>query len=122
MAMIFEISENAKFFCYARGVDMRKGIQSLYSLIRTGGELDALNGDVFIFIGSNCKSVKLLRWHKNGFLLSHKRLEVGRFIPLVKDDNKPFIEIERYLLRKIINRIKQRSLMSEIKQKAMLNI
>ncbi len=70
MSMLFEVKEDSRFYCFAAGVDMRKGIQGLYALIRSGSNLDALSGDVFVFIGSNLKSIKVLQWHRNGFLLS----------------------------------------------------
>lgn len=84
MAMIFNIKEDARFYCFTNGVDMRKGINSLYGLIKQASELDALSGDVYIFIGTNIKSIKVLQWDKNGFLLCHKKLEIGRFTLLTQ--------------------------------------
>lgn len=120
--MIFDIQEGARFYCFAQGVDMRKGIPSLYALIKLNSTLDALSGDVFVFIGSNCKSIKVLWWHKNGFLLSHKRLEVGRFSLLSRCASEAFIELSSPELRKMIERVKQRSVMNELKQRAVLNL
>ena len=118
MAMIFDIGEDARFYCFGAGVDMRKGIQGLYALIRASSDLDALSGDVFVFIGTNCKSIKVLQWHRNGFLLTHKRLEVGRFSLLTQHGEGAFIELKSPELRKMVNRIRQRSVMNELKQKA----
>ncbi len=122
MSMLFEVKEDSRFYCFAAGVDMRKGIQGLYALIRSGSNLDALSGDVFVFIGSNLKSIKVLQWHRNGFLLSHKRLEVGRFSLLQTQSDESFVELKSPELRKMISRIRVRSAMSEIKQKAILNL
>ncbi len=119
--MIFDVREDARFFCFTQGVDMRKGIQSLYSLVKLNSEFDVLSGDVFVFIGTNCKSIKVLQWHKNGFLLTHKRLEVGRFSLLPNRNNSLFVEIKCPELRKMVNRIRQRSIMNELKQRALLN-
>lgn len=48
-------------------------------------ELDPFSGDVFAFIGKRSDRVKLLVWHRGGFLLAYKRLEKGRFrIPVVE--------------------------------------
>ncbi len=116
--MIFDVQEDVRFYCYGAGVDMRKGIQGLYALIRASGDLDALGGDVFVFIGSNCKSIKVLQWHRNGFLLMHKRLEVGRFSLLASREDGAFIELKSPELRKMVNRVRQRSVMNELKQKA----
>ncbi|MFR9502159.1 MAG: IS66 family insertion sequence element accessory protein TnpB [Rikenellaceae bacterium] len=122
MAMIFDIGEQARFYCFSRGVDMRKGIMSLYSLIKLSGEHDALSGDVFVFIGTNLKSIKVLWWHKNGFILTHKRLEIGRFSPLQNGQESSFVELKHPELRRMIYRIKQRSMMSELKQRAISSI
>ncbi len=74
-----------------------------------------------MFIGTNCKSIKVLQWHNNGFLLNYKKLEAGRLSLLAKHDDNPFVELECPELRRLITRIKQRSPMSELKQKAILN-
>lgn len=120
--MLFDLREDVRFYCFPTGVDMRKGIQGLYGLIRTSGDLDALSGDVFVFIGSNCKSIKVLQWHQNGFLLTHKRLEVGRFSLLASCGESSFIELKSPELKKMINRVRQRSIMNELKLKAISNL
>ena len=68
-------------------VDMRKGINGLYKLVRSEMKMSPLTGSVFIFYGKNHQSVKLLRWDTDGFVLYQKRLEKGTFeIPAeVKD-------------------------------------
>ena len=60
-------------------VDMRKGINGLYKLVRSEMKMSPLTGSVFIFYGKNHQSVKLLRWDTDGFILYHKRLERGTF-------------------------------------------
>lgn len=50
MTKIFNIKEDARFYCFTNGVDMRKEIHSLYGLIKQNSELNALSGDVYIFI------------------------------------------------------------------------
>ena len=122
MAMIFDIEEQARFYCFSNGVDMRKGIMSLYSLIKLSGEHDALSGDVFVFIGTNLKSIKVLWWHKNGFILTHKRLEVGRFSPLQNGQESSFIELKHPELRRMVYHIRQRSIINELKQRAVASI
>lgn len=59
-------------------VDFRKSIDGLVDII-----LGTLNHDpkegIFIFYNRSRNKVKLLAWHKNGFILLLKRLEQGRF-------------------------------------------
>ena len=50
-------------------VDMRKGINGLYKLVRSEMKMSPLTGCVFIFYGKNHQSIKLLQ----------KRLEKGTF-------------------------------------------
>ena len=68
-------------------VDMRKGINGLYKLVRSEMKMSPLTGCVFIFYGKNHQSIKLLRCDTDGFVLYQKRLEKGTFeIPAeVKD-------------------------------------
>lgn len=47
--MIFNFTSNTRFYFYCEPVDMRKGIHSLYHLIKTTDNLDALNGDGYVF-------------------------------------------------------------------------
>lgn len=58
---------------------MRKGINALIGVVkeRMGG--DVRNGDVFIFIGSRRRLMKLLHAEDGGIVMYVKRLEAGRF-------------------------------------------
>lgn len=65
-------------------VDMRRGHNGLFEMVRAWG-LDAFSGDLFGFVGKRRDRVKILVWHRGGFVLIYKRLEKGRFrIPQVK--------------------------------------
>ncbi len=121
MAMVFDICEQAKFYCFTDGIDMRKGIHSLYSLVRQNSDLDALRGDVFVFMGSNRKSIKVLWWQKDGFVLTYKRLEAGCFSLFFKQEQCSFIELKHPELCKMVARIRQRSAMNELRRRATLN-
>jgi transposase len=70
--MIFNFTNNMRFYFYSEPVDMRKGIHSLYHLIKTGVDLDALNGDGFVSLGRTRKSLKVLWWQKEGFIFYNK--------------------------------------------------
>lgn len=58
---------------------MRKGISSLCGVVHERMKSDVRNGDVFIFIGSSCKLMKLLHAEDGGMVMYVKRLEAGRF-------------------------------------------
>ncbi|WP_320167964.1 IS66 family insertion sequence element accessory protein TnpB [Mangrovibacterium marinum] len=119
--MIFNFNDTTRFYFYREPVDMRKGIHSLYHLIKTTGNLDALNGDGYVFIGRTRKSLKVLRWQKEGFVLYNKKLELGRYSLPRQVGNTSFFEIENAILDQIVNSIKQKSNSNELHLKAMLN-
>ena len=65
-------------FCL-NDTDMRKGINSLIGVVKERMRSDVRNGDVFIFIGSSRKLMKLLHAEDGGMVMYVKRLEAGRF-------------------------------------------
>ena len=58
--------------------DMRAGVNKLCGQVRSVG-LDPANGDVYVFVGSSRKLMKLLHWERGGYAMYYKRLEQGRF-------------------------------------------
>lgn len=58
---------------------MRKGISSLCRLVHEKMKSEVRNGDVFIFVGSSRKLMKLFHAEDGGMMLYVKRLETGRF-------------------------------------------
>ena len=76
---MFGLSESTVYYMCQHPVDMRKGINGLYKLVRSEMKMSPLTGSVFIFYGKNHQSVKLLRWDTDGFVLYQKRLEKGTF-------------------------------------------
>ena len=68
-----------QYYLYAGSVDKRKGCYSLAGLI--SGELgkDPLKGEVFIFLRTSARQIKILCFEGDGFGLYQKRLERGTF-------------------------------------------
>ncbi len=58
--MIFRFTETTHYYFYHEPVDMRKGIHSLYHMVKIIGKLDAFKGDCYIFMGKTRKSIKIL--------------------------------------------------------------
>ena len=107
--MIFNFTDTTRFYFYGDSVDMRKGIHSLYHLIKTSGTTKALNGDAYIFIGKSRKSVKILRWQKAGFVLYQKKLELGRYTLPHTLGNELLFELKNDAVDNMVNAIKLRS-------------
>lgn len=59
--------------------DMRKGINSLIGVAKEKMCADVHNGDVFIFISSSRRLMKLLHAEDGGMVMYVKRFEAGRF-------------------------------------------
>lgn len=76
---MFALTSNMRYHLYQHDVDMRKGINGLYQIIRSEMPVSSVSGDVFVFFGKNRGVVKLLKWDVDGFVLYQKRLEKGTF-------------------------------------------
>ena len=71
-----------RVFAYGAPVDMRKGFDGLYSLIKESLEHDPLSGDLYLFVSRNRIRAKVLLWDGTGLCVYAKRLEKGRFAAL----------------------------------------
>jgi transposase len=58
---------------------MRKGFDSLASLVESSLALDPLSGHLFVFRSRRSDRVKVLWWDRDGYCLWYKRLEKGTF-------------------------------------------
>ncbi len=82
-----------KIWLATEPVDFRRSIDGLCEYIKDHFSL-ALKESIFVFHSKDRKKLKVLVWHKNGFVLVYKRLESGCFKycpagnPLVTLDDK----------------------------------
>lgn len=67
-----------KIWLATQPADFRRSIDGLCEIIQSHFSID-LKESIFLFFNRDRKKVKLLTWHKNGFILVYKRLEKGRF-------------------------------------------
>ena len=80
---MFALTKSMSYYLCPGSVDMRKGIYSLYQIVKSQMKRNPLSGEVFIFLGKNRRCIKILLWEKDGFLLYHKKLEKGTYeLPL----------------------------------------
>lgn len=68
-----------QYYLYAGAVDMRKGSYSLAGLVSRELGKDPLKGEVFIFLSSSARQIKILCFEGDGFGLYQKKLERGTF-------------------------------------------
>lgn len=66
---MFFLNDTMRYHLCAGRTDMRKGINSLIGGVKEQMGADVRNGDVFIFIGSNRKLMKLLHAEDGGMVM-----------------------------------------------------
>jgi transposase len=67
-------------------VDFRKSIDGLLDVVLSNLHVDP-HTHIFIFYNRDRNKIKVLAWHKNGFVLLLKRLEKGKFFNKLDDSN-----------------------------------
>jgi transposase len=80
--MILGTSRAVRVYAYPEPVDLRKGYDGLYGLVKVGLARDPLGGDLYLFVSRTRKGCKVLFWDGTGLCLFAKRLERGRFASL----------------------------------------
>ncbi len=88
---------------------MRKGIDGLSGLVRSGLRRDPLSGEVFIFFNHRRTQVKLLHWERDGFSIYYKRLERGTYELPAIDGQTGSVELRSDELMLILHGISLRS-------------
>jgi transposase len=84
--MILGTSRAVRVFAYPEPVDLRKGYDGLYGLVKQGLKRDPLSGDLFLFSNRRRRGCKVLVWDGTGLCVFQKRLERGRFASLFRED------------------------------------
>ena len=88
---MFAFPSQARVYLASQPVDMRSGHDGLFAIVKSWG-LDPFNGHLFAFVGKRGDRVKVLVWHRGGFVVLYKRLEKGRFrMPRVKPGTRTAI-------------------------------
>ena len=83
---MFGLGLATKIYVAAEAVDMRKGFEGLYGLVRDQLSHDPLSGHLFLFTNKTKTRLKALVWDGSGLWVCAKRLEKGRFRWPVAED------------------------------------
>ena len=70
---MFNLNDTMRYFLCPGRTDMRKGISSLCGVVHDKMNSEVRNGDVFIFIGSSRRLMKLLHAEDGGMVMQGKR-------------------------------------------------
>jgi transposase len=76
---VFGLGLATKIYVAVEAVDMRKGFEGLYGLVRDQLGTDPLSGHLFLFSNRTRTRLKALVWDGSGLWVCAKRLEKGRF-------------------------------------------
>ena len=76
---MFGLGPATKIYIAIEAVDMRKGFDGLYGLVRDHLGHDPLSGHLFLFGNRTHTRLKVLVWDGSGLWVCAKRLEKGRF-------------------------------------------
>jgi transposase len=96
---VLTLPPGAKVFLATGRVDGRKGINGLSMLVRSQFDADPLSGQLFVFFSRRADQVRVLYWDRDGYVLTTKRLEMGRFrTPWVSERGHVALEAAELLL------------------------
>lgn len=76
---MFGLGPATKIYLGRETVDMRKGFEGLFGLVRDYLGQDPLSGHLFLFTNRDHTRLKVLVWDGSGLWVCAKRLEKGRF-------------------------------------------
>jgi transposase len=76
---MFGLGPATKIYVGVEAVDMRKGFDGLFGLVRDQLKQDPLSGHLFLFTNRHKTRLKALVWDGSGLWVCAKRLEKGRF-------------------------------------------
>jgi transposase len=86
--MMLGTSRSVRVFAYPEPVDLRKGYDGLFGLVKSGLERDPMSGDLFLFVSRTRRLCKVLVWDGTGLCIFQKRLERGCFASPWREDGK----------------------------------
>lgn len=86
--MILTPNPSRRVFGYPAPADLRKGYNGLFGLVEQGLRCDPMCGDLYLFVNEARKLCKILVWDGSGLCIFQKRLTLGTFPKIWRDDGK----------------------------------
>ena len=100
---MFGLGPATKIYVGVDAVDMRKGFDGLYGLVRDQLGQDPLSGHLFLFSNRTRTRLKALVWDGSGLWVCAKRLEKGRFRWPVVEANQRSVTMRAEELAMLMN-------------------
>ena len=92
---MFGLGPATKIYIALDAIDMRKGLEGLYGLVRDHLGQDPLSGHLFLFTNRPRTRLKALVWDGSGLWICAKRLERGRFSWPVAPDQSDRVSLSQ---------------------------
>lgn len=80
--MLIGSTRAVRVWAWPEPIDLRRGFDGLFGLVRHQFRKDPLSGELFLFTNKRRSGCKVLLWDGTGLCLFVKRLERGRFASL----------------------------------------
>jgi transposase len=100
---MFGLSLATKIYLGVEAIDMRKGFDGLFGLVRDHLGQDPLSGHLFLFTNRSHTRLKALVWDGSGLWVCAKRLERGRFHWPQKTDSEMSVTLRPEELAMLLN-------------------
>ena len=91
-----------RVFVAVEPVDFRNGIDGLVAVCRQRLQADPMSGALFVFSSRQRRSIKILAYDGQGFLLCQKRLSTGRFSWWPTVDAEATVRLEAHQLQLLL--------------------
>ena len=72
---MFGLGPATRIYLATGAIDMRKGFEGLYGLVRDKLQLEPLSGHLFLFSNAQRNRLKVLCWDGSGLWICAKRLD-----------------------------------------------
>lgn len=77
---------SVRIYLASEPVDLRRGHDGLFAIVRNQWQMDPFAGHLFAFVGRRGNRIKILFWDRGGFVIYYKRLERSRFrLPHIRE-------------------------------------
>ena len=80
---MFALTSSMSYYLCPHDVDMRKGIYSLYQLVKSNMGRNPLSGEVFLFLGKNRGMIKIRTGKKMDLFFTQRNLKKAHLKCLV---------------------------------------
>lgn len=99
---MIQLTPQMRIWVAVEPVDFRRGIDGLAALCRQKLNQEPMSGAVFVFGSRRRKSIKILVYDGQGFVLYQKRLSAGRFGWWPQRGEQPVLALDAHQLQVLL--------------------